>query len=156
MAAPQAMKAAVPDVAADPSAALALVLDAQRKVQWRGCDGCTRATLPAFHLPPAPPLLAAARRQTRASVLPLLHSCSCFAMQLGQLDAVTKGLVDDLVTSAGQGPRLRELLATGEDLLAAVEAAANRLGATLPEGASLPPGPSQSVTGEPTLGILYL
>ena len=69
-------------------------------------------------------------------------------LQLNQLESVVKGLVDELAASGGQTtPRLRELLATGAGLVAAVQAATGHLGSTLPEGPALPPRPSRSDVG---------
>ena len=70
--------------------------------------------------------------------------------QLTELEATAKGLIDELAGSgAAATPRLRELLATGARLVAAVQRAGEQLGPLLPAaGASLPAAPDRAAVGE--------
>ena len=65
------------------------------------------------------PLSAAACLPESASCLP---ACPLARLQLRQLQGVSKALLEELASSAGAGPTpsLRELLATGERLVAAI------------------------------------
>lgn len=81
--------------------------------------------------------------------MPTVHSLlSC--KQLTELEATAKGLIDELVASGAQAtPRLRELLASGERLVAAVQLATGKLGGVLPmAGGVLPTGPDRATVGE--------
>ncbi|KAI7845033.1 hypothetical protein COHA_001399 [Chlorella ohadii] len=74
----------------------------------------------------------------------LLATVAHAQQQLAQLEATAKGLIDELAASGGAGatPRLRELLATGERLVASVGQAGQQLGSALPpSSAALPPAP---------------
>ncbi|PRW56514.1 mediator of RNA polymerase II transcription subunit 27 [Chlorella sorokiniana] len=74
----------------------------------------------------------------------LLATVAQAQQQLAQLEATAKGLIDELAASGGTGatPRLRELLANGERLVASVAQAGQQLGSVLPpSSAALPPAP---------------
>lgn len=69
-------------------------------------------------------------------------------LQLTQLEATARGLIEELAASGAQAtPRLRELLASGERLVAAVTAAGGKLAPHLPSGNALPGAPDRVAVG---------
>ncbi len=135
-------------MATHPAALLATVAHAQQQVTSRGMShaiepACKRAA--AGRRPPPPPL--------PPSPVPTTLSGLAYPnlLQLAQLEATAKGLIDELAASGGAGatPRLRELLATGEQLVASVGQAGQQLGSALPpSSAALPPAPDAQAVGE--------
>ena len=111
---------------------------------------------PLVTCPPPPPPAACRCQQTPIAAhppaTPSTPSPSPHTLQLAELEATAKGLIDDLAASGGAGatPRLRELLATGQRLVASVAQAGQQLGSALPpSSAALPPAPSAEAVGEP-------
>lgn len=77
---------------------------------------------------------------------PMIALVATAQQQLSQLESVSKGLIDELALSGGQAtPRLRDMLARGAGLVAAVQKAADQLRATLPDGPTLPIGPQRGI-----------
>lgn len=140
-------------MAGDPTALLATVAQAQQQVRPRG-------TMPEIGPTCRPAAAGACRRCCRRPVplpptfLPCPARPSLTALpQLAQLESTAKGLIDELAASGGAGatPRLRELLATGERLVAAVAQAGQQLGSALPPSSTaLPPAPDATAVGEPS------
>jgi hypothetical protein len=109
-------------------------------------DGC--AADAAVQPPCATAAAAATRRCRRSTRRPLRPPVHFLLPQLGQLESTARALVDEVASSGAQAtPRLRALLASGEQLVASVTRATSQLGARLPDSAALPPAPGRAAVG---------
>lgn len=120
--------------ATDTARLLGIVQDAQLKVggdaKPRCRQSCRRPTQPPACCCPSVALplhrLWAARPTCPlfSNMLPDIFDTPCLLtlwVQLTQLEATARGLLDELAASAAATPRLRELLAAGDRLVAAVQ-----------------------------------